>query len=249
MEDKILAIVNGQKITERDLEATIARFPRERQSYLKTENGKKQLLDEIISFELIYNYAKDSGIENSEEYINQLEAVKKEILTQTAISNIMSQVVVTDKEVEDYYNANKEMFVEPEMVTAKHILVQTEEKAKDILDEIKGGMSFEKAAQEYSSCPSKAQEGNLGKFGRGQMVPEFEAAAFSLAEGVISEPVKTQFGYHLVKVEEKHESSSKPFEEVKDMIKNNLLQERQAFKYSEVNNELRNKYSVEIINQ
>src|SRR5690242_19584824 len=149
MENKILAIVNGQKITEGDLEATIARFPSERQSYLKTEGGKKQLLDEIISFELIYNYAKDSGIENSEEYINQLEAVKKEILTQAAISSIMSQVVVADKEIEDYYNANKDMFVEPEMVTAKHILVQTEEKAKDILNEIKNGMSFEKAAQEY----------------------------------------------------------------------------------------------------
>lgn len=249
MENKVLAVVNGREITEMDLDATIMRFPKERQSYLKTENGKNQLLEEMISFELIYNYAKDSGVENDKEYLKQIEAAKKEILTQAAISKIMSEVTVTDQEVEDYYRANKETFKEPETVSAKHILVETLEKAEEVLNEINGGLSFEEAAKQYSSCPSKAQGGNLGKFGRGQMVPEFENAAFNLNIGIISEPVKTQFGYHLIKVDEKNESSIKPFEEVKVMIKNNLLQQRQSFKYSETNKELRKKYSVEILNK
>lgn len=249
MEDKILAVVNGTEITERELEATIARFPRERQGYLATEQGKAQLLEEIISFELIYNYAKDSGMEEDKEYLQQLERAKKEILTQVAISKVVSEANVSDKEVEDYYNVNKEMFKNSETVSAKHILVETEEKAQDVLNKIKEGMSFEDAAKEFSSCPSNAQGGDLGRFNRGQMVPEFEDAAFSLEVEKVSEPVKTQFGYHLIKVSEKLESSIKPFDEVKASIKNNLLQERQAFKYSQLNNDLRAKYNVEIKNK
>lgn len=246
MESKVLAVVNGTEITERDLEATIVRFPREKQGYLATEQGRKQLLEEMISFELIYNYAKDSGVEEDAEYIQQLERAKKEILTQTAISKVIAQANVTDKEVEDYYTANKEMFKLPEMVSAKHILVETEDKAKEVLNKINEGMSFEEAAREFSSCPSNAQGGDLGKFNRGQMVPEFEEAAFTLEIGKVSEPVKTQFGYHLIKVTEKIESGIKAFDEVKATIKNSLLQERQAFKYSELNNDLKSKYKVEI---
>lgn len=246
MEDKILAVVNGTEITERELEATIARFPKERQGYLATEQGRKQLLEEIISFELVYNYAKDSGMEEDPEYLQQLERAKKEILTQTAVSKVVSEATVSDKEVEDYYNANNEMFKNPGTVSAKHILVETEEKAQEVMNKINEGMSFEEAAQQFSTCPSNAQGGDLGRFGRGQMVPEFEDAAFNLEIGKVSEPVKTQFGYHLIKVTEKLESSIKPFDEVKVSIKNNILQERQAFRYSQLNKDLREKYDVEI---
>lgn len=249
MENKILAIVNGVEISESDLESAVTRFPRERQSYLNTEDGKKQLLEEMIAFELVYNYAKDSGIENEKEYIELLEKAKKEILTQTAISKVMTQVTVTDEEVKDYYNANQQMFVDPAMVSAKHILVETKEKAEEIINEINNGLSFEEAAQKYSSCPSNAQGGSLGRFSRGQMVPEFEEAAFNLEIGKVSEAVKTQFGYHLIKVEEKVESLAKEFDQVKSMIKNNLLQQRQTFKYSQLNTELKEKYPVEIFNK
>ncbi|WP_373845719.1 peptidylprolyl isomerase, partial [Clostridium sp.] len=145
-----------------------------------------------------------------------------------------------------YYEANKNMYKTPEMVNAKHILVDNLEKANEVSKYISEGMSFEEAAQKYSNCPSKAQGGNLGKFSRGQMVPEFEKAAFNLDIGVISEPVKTQFGYHLIKVEEKIEPDLKSFDEVKDAIKRGLLQERQAYMYSKLDSELRNKYKVEI---
>lgn len=249
MENKVLAVVNGVKITERDLEASIMRFPREKQGYLKTENGKKQLLEEMISFELIYKHAKDSNMENEKEYLDLLERAKKEILTQTAISKLMDQVTVTDQEVKDYYNANQQMFVNPQMVSAKHILVETKEKAEEIAKEINDGVSFEEAAQKYSSCPSKGQGGNLGRFAKGQMVPEFENEAFNLEIGVVSEPVKTQFGYHLIKVEEKIESEVKNFNEVEAMIKSTLLQQRQSFKYSQLNKELREKYTVEIVSE
>lgn len=244
MENKIVAIVNGVEITERDLEETLSRFPRERQGYLRTEEGKKQLVEQIVSFELIYNYAKEIGLEKDSEYLVLAEKAKKEILTQVSINKLLSEVSVDDKEVEEYYNANKEYFKNPESATAKHILVDTLEKATEIAEKISNGLLFEEAAMEYSSCPSKAQGGSLGAFSRGQMVPEFEEAAFTLPIGQISEPVKTQFGYHLIIVENRTESSCKEFSEVKDAIKNKLLQERQNFKYMQITDELKTKYNV-----
>ncbi len=246
MQNNVLAVVNGMEITEQDLQNTIRRFPAERQRYLETENGRKQLLNEIISFELIYNYAKDEHMESSESYLAKLEAVKKEMMTQVAVDKILEDVKVTDKEVEDYYKANRNMYKNPENITARHILVDSLEKANEVLEKVKTGLSFEDAAKKYSSCPSKAQGGNLGKFTRGQMVPEFENTAFQLEIGVVSQPVKTQFGYHLIKVENKEEASIKTFDEVKDAIRRGLLQERQAFKYSQFTEGLKSKYEVEL---
>lgn len=246
MENKVLAIVNGQEITEKDLQLTAMRFPRERQGFFNTEEGKKQLLDQMISFELIYLEAKGSDIEKDENYLMQVEMAKKELLIQTAISKIMDGVEVEDSEVEDYYKANEKMFMNPETVTASHILVDTEEKAEKIKAEILNGKSFANAALEYSSCPSNMQGGNLGAFSKGQMVPEFEEAAFGMNVGDLSDPVKTQFGYHLIKVEGKNEASLKPFSEVESSIRNMLMQERQAYKYMEYVNGLKGKIKVEL---
>lgn len=246
MENKVLAVVNGQEITQQDLELTLMRFPKERQGFLNTEEGKKQLLDQMISFELLYLDAKTSGLEADENYLMQIEMAKKEILIQTAISKVMSDVTVTDSEVEEYYKANEQMFTDQSTVTAKHILVDTIEKAEEVKTEILNGKAFEEAAVEHSSCPSNAQGGSLGSFTRGQMVPEFEDVAFNLEVGLVSEPVQTQFGYHLIKVEDKTEGSIKPFSEVKDMIKERLIQEKQAFKYTNYVNELKGKNKVEL---
>ncbi|MCY6485737.1 peptidylprolyl isomerase [Clostridium aestuarii] len=246
MENKVLATVLGKEITEKDLKLAVERFPQQSRGFLATEEGKKQLLDQLVAFELCYNYGKDSGVENSEDFKEKIEGVKREILTQITIEKVIKAVEVTDKEVEEFYEANKEKFKTPETVAAKHILVETEESAKEISEKIKNGMAFEEAATEFSTCPSKAQGGSLGKFGRGQMVPEFEEAAFSLEAGVVSEPVKTQFGYHLIKVEGKEESTVQAFDQVKDQLKNQLAQEKQSTRYMEFVEELKGKYSTEI---
>lgn len=246
MENKVLAIVNGKEITQRDLEASISRFPKERQSYLMSEEGRKQLIDQLVSFELVYNYALDNGVEKDPNYIAKLENAKRELLTQTAINNVLADVNVTDEEVKSYYEANKNYFMDQPSVTARHILVETEEEANKISNEIQNGMSFEEAASSYSSCPSKAQGGNLGSFTKGQMVPEFEEAAFGLAVGELSKPVQTQFGYHLIKVEGKTEEAAKPLSEVDSLIKRELQSEREAFKYMQFTEQLKRKYNVEM---
>lgn len=246
MENKVLATVNGRQITENDIQEAIKRFPKEQQAYLATEQGKKQLLEQLISFEVFYNYGKEMEYDKTKEYTTAIEIMERDALTQLSVNKVLSQVELTDKEVEDYYNANKSNFVVGEMISAKHILVDTEELAKEVAEEIKNGMTFGDAATKYSTCPSKAQGGNLGKFGKGQMVPEFEEAAFNLEIGKVSEPVKTQFGYHLIQVEEKQEATEKSFDEVKDLIRTNLLQERQNVKYATTLEKLKKKYNVEV---
>jgi len=246
MENKVLAIVNGSEITEKDIERSLSRFPQETQEHYKTEEGKKQFLDQMINFELIYNYALDSDMKNDAEYIEQMKFIEKDVLIQIGVKNIMTEVDVTEEEIKKYYDDNSETFKGEESASAKHILVDTLEQIQKIKLELSNGMSFEDAAKEYSKCPSAAQGGNLGSFTRGRMVPEFEKAAFELQVGEISEPVKTQFGYHLIQLDEKSSQEVKSLEESRDIIVKSILNQKQNEKYISTVTELKNKYAIEI---
>lgn len=141
---------------------------------------------------------------------------------------------VTDKDVADFYEANKEELVEPEKVSARHILIKVSSDASDqekasakneiqaILDEARGGADFAELAKKHSQCPSAAQGGELGYFTRGQMVKPFEEAAFALEPGQISEIVETQFGYHIILVNDKRPKRQLGLEEVSEQIKEEL---------------------------
>lgn len=246
MESKVLAVVNGREITEADLNYAISKLPQERRSYLTTEQGKRQFLEQMIAWELMYNHALEVGFEKREDYLYQLEDAKKAILTQMVMQDVLSGIQISQKEIEDYYNVYRDKFVEGEQVSARHILVDSLEKANEVIEIINNGMTFEEAAQLFSSCPSKAQGGSLGYFGRGMMVPEFENAVFELEKGVISQPVKTQFGYHIILVEDKKEAATKPLEEVAANISRILAQEKQNQIYINFINQLMKKYPVEI---
>ncbi|MBU3179531.1 peptidylprolyl isomerase [Clostridium estertheticum] len=246
MENKVLAIVNGSKITEKDIERSLLRFPQETQDHYKTEEGKKEFLDQMINFELIYNYALDGDMKSDADYIEQMHLIEKDILIQTGVKNIMAGINITEEELENYYKENISMFKSEETASAKHILVDTLEQMKEIKLEITNGMSFEEAAKKYSKCPSAAQGGSLGSFTRGRMVPEFEKVAFELKVGEISEPVKTQFGYHLIQLDEKSAGNVKTLEESRPMIAENISHQKQNEKYISTVTELKDKYKVEI---
>ena len=246
MENKILAIVNGVHIKESDIEEAINRFPAERRSYFNSPVAREQLLEQVISYELMYNHGKELGLDNSEDFLAQVEKAKKEILTQMTINAELSKIAISEEEVKAYYEENKEKFQEMEQVSAKHILVETEVEANEIKAKIEGGLSFEEAAENYSKCPSSSNGGDLGLFTRGRMVPEFENAAFELNVGEVSAPVQTQFGFHLIKVEEKKEASVKPLEEVKEMVTGTIMQEKQATTYYALVEDLKGKFNVQM---
>ncbi len=245
-ENKILATVNGKDITQKDVEALLQSIGPQGAAQFNSEEGKKQLLNELINQELIYLDALKNGVDKEEAFVAELEQVKTNVLKQYALRNLLGNVTVTEGEIINYYNDNKEKFGKPESVAANHILVDNEEKAAEILKEINEGLEFGEAAKKYSSCPSKDRGGELGDFTRGKMVPEFEDAAFKMNAGDVSDPIKTQFGYHLIKVTDKKEPEVSKFDEVRDQIYQLLVGKQQNELYLGKTNELKDNYEVTI---
>ena len=245
MENKVLAIISGNEITENDLNNIIMRYPEDKRGYFSSDMGKKQLLEQMVQFELMNKLGLEMELDKTEEFKAQVKQVEKDLLTQAAVNKVLSEVTVTEEDAKKYYEDNKEMFKGKESVSAKHILVDNEDLCSEIKAKIDNNeLTFEEAANEYSSCPSKEQGGNLGEFGRGMMVPEFEEAAFALDLEKVSEPVQTQFGYHLIKVDAKNEPKTLEFEGVKNQIIQKLIQENQEKKYLDLIKELEAKYDV-----
>ena len=242
---KVLAVVEGVEITEEDLIATISRFPKERQEFLATEEGRKQLLEQMVISLLAHKYAIDNKMDQNKDFLVELENTKRELLTRYAMSKVMDQANVSLEEAEAFYKDNMSRFLQEESLNARHILNGDLDKATEAYKKIKDGMDFAEVANEYSVCPSKARGGELGYFTKGKMVPEFEEVAFSLEVGEISEPVETKFGYHIIEVTDRKPAGIKSFEEVKDEIVAAILNAKQKQLYSNFVASLRNKYTVE----
>lgn len=245
MSEKVLAVSAGHEITEKELNELIANYPPEQQIYLSSPQAKDELLEQLIGFHLFSKMAEEEKIKESKEYKETLAKMENELASHMAATSVIEKVTLDDAEVKAYYDANPAQFTTGEQVKAKHILVEEEDAAKKIAEEIAAGKSFEDAAQEYSTCPSKEKGGDLGYFGKGQMVPEFEKAAFEGNVGEVIGPVKTQFGYHLIVVEDKKEKEVLSFEAVKDQLEDKLLQQKKQTVYMDTVKELENKYGVE----
>lgn len=171
------------------------------------------------------------------------EKLKGQIAQRSAITALLEKEIVTkvdvgDKEVQAYYDDHPEMFERPEEVRARHILIkvapdaeaaaktEARQKLVGIKEKLDGGADFAELAEAHSECPSSQNGGDLGFFGKGKMVPAFEAAAFALAPGTVSDIVETDFGYHLIKVEEQRDAGAIGFDEVKPRIADNLRNEK-----------------------
>lgn len=245
-ENKVLATVNGKDITSQDVYGFLNQLDPQVAAQFSSPEGINQIANELVNQELLYLDAIEKGLDEEEAFKEELDKIKIGVLKQYAINKLFEGITVSEEEIEKFYNENKHFFQRPEMARASHILVDDEEKANEVLDEIDNGTSFEDAASKYSNCPSKANGGDLGEFSRGKMVPEFEEVAFSMEEGEISKPVKTQFGYHLIKLDYKKEPSISPLDEVKGQINQQLILMKQQKLYLDKAEELKKNYKVEI---
>lgn len=243
MSQEVLAVVAGEEITQADFDAFLQNVPREQQAYLSNPQFRQQYLDQLIA---IYSFAKmgeEEKFDETEEFKTILKKAKRDILAQMAIRETLKDVTVSEEEIKAYYEANQQQFAKGDTIRAKHILIDSEEQCNSILESIiNGETEFEAAAKEFSTCPSGAQGGDLGEFGKGQMVKEFEDAAFAAEIGHVVGPVKTQFGYHLIKVEKKTEAAIAALEEVRENIRRNLIQQKQNTVYTEKAASLKEKY-------
>ena len=244
MERKVLATVGEKEITNIDIENALKSLDPYQAMQFNTEEGKKRLLEDLVNQELFYLEAKEENLHNDENFKAEMKKIEENMLKQYAINKVLASVKLTDEEIANFYEANKARFVKPETASAKHILVETEDLANELLNKITNNeITFEEAAREHSTCPSKDADGDLGTFPRGQMVPEFEDAVFSMNKDEVKGPVQTQFGYHLIKVEGRNEGGQSELEEVKEDIAKSLMYQKQNEAYSSKINNLKTKYN------
>lgn len=245
MNREILASVQGKTITEADIDAMIVSLGQRGASY-NNPQGRQAILEQVINRKLLILDAEKNLYEYDPEFKAQLEQIKEELLANFVITKAVEGVSVTDEEVQKEYENNKEHFQSGESVSASHILVDDKDKATSLMEKIKNGeISFEDAARAHSSCPSKENGGNLGEFTRGQMVPEFDEACFNMKVGEISGPVKTQFGYHIIKLNSKNDAKQMSFDDVKEGLCQKMIAEKQQNAYESKINQLKILYQVE----
>jgi len=234
-----LVTVNGSAITQNDVDSALMQATQGRFNQVPVEKQaefRQQVLQQLIGKELVYGDAKKIGVLNSKEFKDEYaivqERIKKELAIQVWQKKQLDTVTVSEKDLKNYYNTNKEEFNEKESVHARHILVKTEDEAKKIILELKSKSGavlktkFIELAKEKSTGPSGPKGGDLGFFGKGQMVPAFDAKVFDMKVGEITQaPVKTQFGYHVIYLEAKKASTTRTYDEVKPFIEQRLKME------------------------
>lgn len=220
------------------------------------DNLKSDVLDTLILTEIIAEKAAENNItvdeaeleeayeenhtvpmEQDEAYKELIEKneiddefiksqIKSDLLGYKYAQFYLENLEISDEAAQAFYDDNPDMFAQGEQVSAKHILVDEEETAKEVIEKLEAGEDFATLAGEYSTEPNADQSGgDLGYFGKGRMVKEFEEAAFALEIGEISDPVKTDYGYHVIVVKDKKEEATTSFEEAKDVIKDHLKQQ------------------------
>ncbi|AXH13091.1 peptidylprolyl isomerase [Halarcobacter bivalviorum] len=245
----VLATVNGDKITKQDI-AILLGNPNIDFDSLPKKN-KNQILDQIINNKLLTEKAVKSGVEKDAEYKESLEKLKKDLALRVWLKKESEKVTVSEKDMKDYYEQNKAQFKVPATLEARHILVKTEAEGKEIIKTLDKASNkkdkFVELAKTKSVGPTGPQGGYLGKFPETKMVKEFSDAANALKVGNYSKsPVKTQFGYHVIYLEDKEAAKTLEYDKIKNRIKQVLLQEKfRNFLESEAN-KLRDKAKIVI---
>jgi peptidyl-prolyl cis-trans isomerase C len=236
--DPIVIAAGDVTIRQSEFEAALKTLPAEYQQYA-VGPGRRQFADDYLRMKLLASQGLKAGLDKDPEVITQLNLMRENLVANAQLQKIESGITVSDEDLKKEYEANRGEF---EKVSAKHILIafkgspaaqsgkpelteeQAKAKAEALRNKIVAGAAFEELAMsESDDVGSGTRGGDLGEFGRGQMVPEFEAAAFAAKPGEVTPVVRTQFGYHILKVES---NELTPFEEVRAMLERSERQER-----------------------
>ena len=225
-DDKVLAKVNGVEIKESDVALAEEELAPSLQQ-MDPATRKDNVLGFLIDLQIVAKAAEDKKIENTDDFKKRLAFTRKRLMMDSLLAAEGKAATTEEAMKKVYEEAAKQITGEVE-VRARHILVETEDEAKAVIDELKKGADFAELAKKKSKDPGASDGGDLGFFTKEQMVPEFSAVAFSLEPGKISDPVKSQFGWHIIKVEEKRNRTAPPFDQVKSQIETYVTRKAQA---------------------
>ncbi len=242
-EDKVVAIVNGHEIKISEVQMAtddiIGQLPD-----LPPKLRYPFVVEFLVERHLMAQLAVKEGVADTDEYKRRLALYQAKALRDAYFfQKIRPQV--TDEEIKAAYDSESAKVAQTERVRARHVLLGSEKEAIDILARLKAGEKFEDLAKKYSLDGSKDYGGDLGYFTAPEMVAEFSKAAFALKVGEVSQPVKTDFGWHVIKIEDRKTGAAQPFDQVKSAIRNVLLRK----KVQETMDELRKTAKVEVLDE
>ncbi len=237
-----VAKVGDLTITAGDVAQAEADFSQEL-AQVPAERRKTILIDVLVDMSLLARAAESAGLHEGPGFQRRLEFLRTRALRNLYVEKEIVGTVTPDA-IKVEYDRQTADFDPQDEISARHILVASEEEAQALIAELDAGKDFADLAREKSTGPSGPSGGDLGRFGRGQMVPDFEGAAFGLEAGKHSaEPVQTQFGWHVIKVEEKGKSSPPTLAQMEDQVRSALVRQ----KFEAVMSKLRAETPVEII--
>jgi peptidyl-prolyl cis-trans isomerase C len=222
--DPVVTVVNGFEIHMSAVEQARLQLPPQAQQY-PMATVYKFLLDSLINTRLVAAAARKEGLDKQDKIVKQVRRIEEQILHQAYLADKVSSTV-TDEAVKNSYQTYLKNNPVGEEVHARHILVQTREQALEVIGRLTKGEDFAALAKSVSTGPSGKRGGDLGYFTANRMVPPFSKAAFSTRPGEFTtKPVKTQFGWHIIKVEDKRWQKPKSFEDVQDQLRKRISKE------------------------
>jgi peptidyl-prolyl cis-trans isomerase C len=249
----VLAKVGNREITRDMLDHIIATIPEENRVPFLTPDGRKKILDEVVSFMLFAQAAAAEGMDKEPAVRTRLDYAQTEYLAREYFRRHLAKTPpVSEQELTAYYKEHINEFKPPEEIKARHILVKTEAQANKILEEAKSGKDFAELAKKNSIDPAAAAGGKLelpdGKdwLPKGSFEKSFEHALFKIQKGQVGGPVKTQFGWHILKVEDRRNPETPAFVQVRGLIRNRLQDQKNAEIHKQLAEELKKKIPVQI---
>ena len=250
--ERVLAKVSDREIREKDIDQVIRMMGPQGAMMYDNPQGRRAVLDELVSMHLFALRGAEEKLDQTPEFKAALETFRNQSLARAAIDASLKDVTASDEDAKKFYDEHPDQFTQPERVHVRHILISDDVTSADAIAKVqadlKAGVSFDEVAKSRSLCPSAAQGGDLGEVSKGQMVPEFEAAAFALKDpGDLSEPVKTQFGWHIIRLEGRTPSSLEPFDTVKPQLLQYLTTEKRNEAFKNVVEGLKKTYKVEML--
>src|SRR5258708_4942321 len=222
----VLAKVNGSEIRQSDV-ALAEEELGPSLAQMDPATKKENVLSFLIDMKIVAKEAEDKKIADRDDFKTRLAFLRNRLLMDNLLA-VEGKAATTDENMKKVYEDAAKQITGEQEVHARHILVETEDQAKKVEEELKKGGDFAEIAKKESKDPGAADGGDLGFFTKDQMVPEFSAAAFALEPGKVSDPVKTQFGWHIIKVEEKRTRKAPDFEQVKPQIETYVVRKAQA---------------------
>ncbi|MGH7198063.1 MAG: peptidylprolyl isomerase [Candidatus Omnitrophota bacterium] len=243
--DTVLARFAGHTITRADFDRRIESLPENLRAVALRR--KKELVEEMVDERFLEKEARRRNIENQPDVKELLGAARRKILVAKLIDGeVDRKISLEPDEAQKHYEANKEQYMTPLLFRASHIQVATEEEARAVRKELLAGADFEELARNKSLDSTRARGGDIGFFQKGQLIPEIETAAFAMRKGELSEPVKTQFGYHIIRLTDRAEPTLRDFKLVKGLVERQLINQKRITAYREFVQKLRGNAKVVI---